>query len=210
MKRHVLRILVSLLLGVISTAAMAWGLKELVDATSSSPEIVWVSENHFGWTVFILRRPGALTVNALASFRSSGPVELNDERVPRWSRVRRLPAYQAGGTVPMVQDSAYGWPMLSMWYSVDGERDWETGRLVSRSVTGSGSSFEIPLRPLVPGFLFDAIIYGLVWFILLTCPGLIRRYHRIQRGLCLNCGYDLCGNVVARCPECGWGRKEAP
>ena len=32
----------------------------------------------------------------------------------------------------------------------------------------------------------------------------LRRWRR-KRGLCLNCGYDLTGNVSGRCPECGRG-----
>lgn len=33
--------------------------------------------------------------------------------------------------------------------------------------------------------------------------GPARRAYRSRRGLCLNCGYDLTGNVTGRCPECG-------
>ncbi len=30
-----------------------------------------------------------------------------------------------------------------------------------------------------------------------------RRTYRREHGLCVNCGYDLTGNVSGRCPECG-------
>ena len=30
-----------------------------------------------------------------------------------------------------------------------------------------------------------------------------RRMRRLQEGLCINCGYDLTGNVSGVCPECG-------
>jgi hypothetical protein len=33
--------------------------------------------------------------------------------------------------------------------------------------------------------------------------GPLRRYRRRKRGACLQCGYDLTGNVSGRCPECG-------
>jgi hypothetical protein len=47
--------------------------------------------------------------------------------------------------------------------------------------------------------------------LLLSCVGAVaalarapaRRYRRSRRGLCLNCGYDLRGNVSGVCPECG-------
>ncbi len=37
-------------------------------------------------------------------------------------------------------------------------------------------------------------------------PALLRRYRREQRredGLCVDCGYDLTGNVTGVCSECG-------
>ncbi|MCO6436271.1 MAG: hypothetical protein J5J06_04200 [Phycisphaerae bacterium] len=34
-----------------------------------------------------------------------------------------------------------------------------------------------------------------------------RRYIRRRRGLCLNCAYDLQGNVSGTCPECGASTK---
>ena len=30
-----------------------------------------------------------------------------------------------------------------------------------------------------------------------------RRHRRRKKGLCLNCGYNLTGNVSGVCPECG-------
>jgi hypothetical protein len=31
----------------------------------------------------------------------------------------------------------------------------------------------------------------------------VRRWRRYRKGRCLNCGYDLTGNVSGVCPECG-------
>ncbi len=33
-----------------------------------------------------------------------------------------------------------------------------------------------------------------------------RRAQAIRRGWCPRCGYELCGDVAAGCPECGWRR----
>jgi hypothetical protein len=33
--------------------------------------------------------------------------------------------------------------------------------------------------------------------------GPLRRWRRHRRGLCINCAYDLTGNVSGTCPECG-------
>ena len=33
--------------------------------------------------------------------------------------------------------------------------------------------------------------------------GPMRRWRRRRKGLCIECGYDLTGNVSGVCPECG-------
>lgn len=37
----------------------------------------------------------------------------------------------------------------------------------------------------------------------LVARGVFVKYHRLKRGKCVACGYDLRGLVAARCPECG-------
>lgn len=41
------------------------------------------------------------------------------------------------------------------------------------------------------------------WFLIRYSIGPLRRNRRSKLGLCLNCGYDLTGNVSGVCPECG-------
>jgi hypothetical protein len=49
------------------------------------------------------------------------------------------------------------------------------------------------------------------WFVLMfllalplwTAMGVVRRKRRKARGVCVNCGYDLTGNVSGVCSECG-------
>lgn len=62
---------------------------------------------------------------------------------------------------------------------------------------------ELPLRPLWPGFLANTTFYAATWFVLLTGPGILRRYVRRRRGRCLTCGYDLSHADHEACPECG-------
>lgn len=50
------------------------------------------------------------------------------------------------------------------------------------------------------GYLAAAfIVYPTIAFIL----GPLRRWRRRKRGECLNCGYNLTGNVTGVCSECG-------
>ena len=44
---------------------------------------------------------------------------------------------------------------------------------------------------------------------LLARSGGWKRWRRRRRGACLQCGYDLRGELDAGCPECGWRREAA-
>lgn len=90
--------------------------------------------------------------------------------------------------------------------------------------TISGLNFMTPLRER-PGFEWHSFSYpirGSTWtgytvafphwlLVLLFAAypvfafvrGPCRRRHRRTKGLCLNCAYDLTGNVSGVCPECG-------
>lgn len=70
-------------------------------------------------------------------------------------------------------------------------RDEEARRAFSSQVR---RAFRIPVWAVCLGFsAYPSTILGLH----------IRRWRRRRRGLCINCGYDLTGNVSGVCPECG-------
>ncbi len=98
-----------------------------------------------------------------------------------------------------------GWPMRSM----EGAR-WENKDGVSlyRGAVEYGGDFAanlhiFPLRPFLPGFVFNSLFYGAALWVLI--PGLfaLRRQIRRRRGLCPACGYDLRHGEHEACPECG-------
>ena len=81
---------------------------------------------------------------------------------------------------------------------VFGKLQCRTGMADRRHDRGSYCRFVAIGSPFwLPFFLFAA--YPAVAFI----RGPLRRWHRRRRGLCINCAYNLTGNVSGVCPECG-------
>ena len=64
------------------------------------------------------------------------------------------------------------------------------------------------MRPLWTGFLANVIFYAAILWLLSLTPYALRRSIRRKRGHCINCGYDLRGDLSSGCPECGWRRED--
>ncbi|UCD75698.1 MAG: tetratricopeptide repeat protein [Phycisphaerales bacterium] len=60
----------------------------------------------------------------------------------------------------------------------------------------------------VSRLVLNVASYAAILWPTICGPSVLRRHVRIKRGHCIKCGYDLRGDPVAGCPECGWGRKE--
>jgi hypothetical protein len=104
-------------------------------------------------------------------------------------------------------------PDVQQW----GPYPWtdEIIRLGSREdIARSGSPWYGPIRstnrtlhPGVSGWYIRSPFWlPAVLFVVPLVPILLRglrRRHRLRRGLCEKCGYDLTGNISGVCPECG-------
>lgn len=64
----------------------------------------------------------------------------------------------------------------------------------------------LPMRPLWFGLIVNVVLFSAAWLVLLLAPRAIREELRRRRGRCPRCGYDLQGELVAGCSECGWRR----
>ena len=65
-------------------------------------------------------------------------------------------------------------------------------------------AIELPLRPLWPGFVLNAMFYATFCWSVLRGPGALRRWRRRRAGCCAGCGYDRIGlSMQTPCPECG-------
>ena len=57
---------------------------------------------------------------------------------------------------------------------------------------------------------FFASLLPILWLVVIPVGRLLllfaeawQRRHRVRRGFCVNCGYNLTGNTSGVCPECG-------
>ena len=199
-KRACIALVLLLVAGAIFNVAVAWGF-----AMASDPQHVTTISDTGAWTVMRMDGPGSSMFAAMIQLRSSPPINVDDPLIPAWSRVRHLPAYVEGDPMPMVQDIALGWPALAMWYSIDAQRNWQTGSIVSHTPSGLLDGLGLPLRRVWPGFAINTVFYAVILWLLFASLWALRRRLRVKRGLCLKCAYDLRGRAPKSevCPECG-------
>lgn len=135
---------------------------------------------------------------------------LRDLRHAAWRSIVNEAAGTPAGPSVFINLQAWGFPFRSV---VGGfangtvpNLSWDTELAIS------GTSLQIPARPIWTGLLanaaiFTALAWALVILVVLAAAAARRRLRR-RRGLCLHCGYSRAGlPAAAPCPECG---KPAP
>ncbi len=149
----------------------------------------------------------------------SQPLEMPDARGLSWCFRDTVPT----DSIMHVSD-ARGWPMLALCAGFDlvpaggGCRDvsrryWAVAVMEPDEMRWLFPSVDykqrlIPVRPILGGFLINTLFYAAILWLLALGPFTARRMIRRNRGLCINCGYDLRGDLSSGCPECGWRRED--
>lgn len=122
---------------------------------------------------------------------------------PSWLWITPRPHDSSHG---IASQHATGWPLRSLSYTSQHVPDLNSlPRTYSTSYLGRWSlapDFQVPLIPLWPGFLLNALIWGSPVLLVPLVKGR-RRARRERRGLCARCGYDLRSGSLTVCPECG-------
>lgn len=133
---------------------------------------------------------------------------------PAWSQLYSVSRERLGELPSYGAQLALGWPALCVVGEVSRTAMWGTKSPGPRHVIVVGG-LELPYRPLWRGLLINVLAHGAAWSVVLptatwsvraACRGLVRR-RRWDRGLCMNCGYDVYDQPSgSACPECGEAR----
>jgi len=202
MRRWIHRTALCLILGAISTVAVAWGcacvprnrpsFNEVGRFESHATAPLWNMDqlDGFGfsrvlWMVMLAHFPGA-------DMRRVDP--------PDWTRVvwGRQPTEAVASEY--IVETASGWPAfalasfgtvnldslqldVSCGIALEGLQSWEDADLVRI----------VPFGPIWPGFLIDTLFYAAIWFGVFFGFTGAKKLMRVRRGRCPRCGYDLRG-----------------
>ena len=214
--------------GAIANVAVAWGISVGVldsseDETAARDAVAFNADGavieYIEVSRFTAAGTAAYSTSRIRTKGVNSPYVLDAPRAddfrPTWAKPSRilnqLPSEGVGKDTEVV--CARGWPALAMRCRVDlhGDRrpKWEVRSAVNLTEPQSGLLVMLPLSPIWPAFAINTVFYAVILWVLFAAPFALRRRRRINRGLCVNCAYDLrgresiasgCGHV---CPECG-------
>ncbi len=224
-RKFITRIALCLLLGLISTVAVAWGfaargsvgvwsvqlvLYENPDSGTSTWNHAWKKVGIAG-----IERGGSWMMIPVGSYNHSSSLTAKQPMASHWglsdqARARRVDDRDCAFTI----EWAFGWPFPALWTYQDEAVDGTIKRagIDLPFVYNENSAFyttapqALPIYPIWRGLLLDTGFFAAIWAIPMFGVPAVRARHRRKRGLCPNCAYDLGGDLASGCPECGWGR----
>ena len=137
--------------------------------------------------------------------------ERNHAWLPSWSLAKPWTGDTSQSTpspqdTERVEEYASGWPMLSLVARRRGSVMTPIDQRATEGIWYKGTKLVRPTTPIWPGFLVDSLTLSApLWIACGLCwahrIGLFRRAYQ-----CKACGYDLRGQTLPGCPECGAGR----
>ena len=207
---------IALILGGLTTVAVAWACALLTDVANGRT-----------WTeVYRVQRASDRFVYVLQSI-GFGATHLRQQDESQGTSTRGMPSIgiqspnlPGSGSFAVTIVDARGWPFQALSSRYDASVSRQSGRgtieqikyglLVESSSLAAASPLRsvrvLPFGPMGVGFAADSAFYGGIWFALLilgAVPMWVRAEGRKRRGECESCGYDLRGSSGGACPECG-------
>ncbi len=228
MKRTAFKLSVFLLLGAVTTVAVAWGC-----AAWRQPPYEYVSgspRERFGYSVdgvgyFVEGDSKAGIASYFAAYSTDAGVDdvvWRRFRPPSWA-FRVLECYTEAHGDPygrgegkisgLLNIQGAGWPVIAMRSHSDPTIDETMGAVrvpaFLRSGTSGDQHYVLPLLPIWGGFAFNTCVFAVAHAALAWAALTSRRLRRFAHGRCPQCTYDLRADYRRPCPECGWRRKGA-
>jgi hypothetical protein len=140
----------------------------------------------------------------VSGFRVVGREELDRYRLP-------IDPGSKDRVTLFVGEFVAGLPLASMKATFIGVREtrdvYVADGIVIRGLSG-GDDRILPFSLKQNGFAIDVVaMVGLLTVSRCLYVAIVRR-HRLKKGLCPKCRYDLRRDHTRGCPECGWGREK--
>ncbi len=219
------RIILSLILGALTTFAVAWGCAYWIDVHKGRITVVALPiPKPATYSFYRARAIGAERIYLIVwSYPNEARPDSRDDEafLPAWVPWDLSQVPTGDEKSPLMCADARGWPWPALWceaitpdYNTPAKFKISGGGIACGEQETAISPFGIitanarvfPLRPLWPGFVYNTAISTAAWFVLLLPLGL-RRTLRRRRNQCTRCGYSLQGiEHTNTCPECGWNR----
>ncbi|GEM_PF-5640897 len=215
-----------LVLGVLTTIALAWALIFDVHRATNPMRFAYTESKSNAMSMNVARRDslGAFSLSAAipvnGAFSPPAQTFALDAVLPGWAKPELLDWPRDPPTSPRAARAILvtGWPWPCMWSSYDQQPSnnywWfkaRNGIVIGQHPTSpipnavlSPSERSLPLRVVWFTFAGDTCFWAALWGAILFTPVAIRHILRRRRGQCLTCGYDRRGHAPDHpCPECG-------
>jgi hypothetical protein len=223
-------VILSVILGALTTAAIAWGFAILGTPRDSARIVAHNAVRALrpsegkGFLLYqTVKARGMVWTRSSIALRAIVGQTYLTTRSPEqvgapWPEAFRVPwgdhsAWPVSGAEYVAY--GFGWPCLALRSSAL----IDCGRNGSPIVESSGlrlppnlgtrfpslvlyGTVLLPIRPMWLGFILDAALFSLGWSALVIGLPRIRRIRRGRQGRCVTCGYDVRGGL-GPCPECG-------
>ena len=216
MKRRVIAVLISLILGFFAAVLVAWGCAQLTPGTLTEQKMrdsdlsVWRAQMRLGWPTEPYLRSKAsafgytyeamsgrtdFPVNASASSSSGAPTAWLKGIFKGW---------RVGWPMPCLERHAwlaFGRNVPSDYVFSPGLEERGLMILPENGLLSKLRQRRLPIAPIWTGLIFNTVFFAAILWLLVRGPFWVRRYFRIKRGLCPACGYPA--GTSNACTECG-------
>jgi hypothetical protein len=227
MKRWTLRILLCLILGAVTTVAVAWGVAGLVECKPAMTYFETAAQSGRPHSQLILGT-GSRGHGTLMAFTTHGlgwsVADVGDVDVKLTDVTESWPDALYASSVPdhrvrrdmsswnQFDSYAMGWPSAALGGAIrfasrveglnyisepDGILALEWRHDRRGRATWSRPVRFLPFELIWPGFVINALFYAAIWFALFFGFASAKRTIRRARGRCPRCGYDLRGGVIS-------------